>query len=388
MDTRRTRRVVTTAALACSATLTVTTLSHAEVVPRVTPNSIITTIAGTGDPGYSGDGGPATQATFLQPRDTAVGPDGSIYVTDTRNNVVRRIDPDGIVTTVAGTGQQGYSGDGGLATEATLTWPHDVTVDEGGNVYIADSDNHVIRMVDTAGVITTIAGTGVRGFNGDGLPAVETELRNPKSVSLYDGDVYFADSLNHRVRVIDADSGIISTVAGSGEEGYGGDGGPATDAMLHTPQRIDLDSQGDLYIADTKNNRVRRVDAASGLIETIVGTGEAGYGGDDGPAVEATVDTPRGLALADDGNLYVADSGNHRVRRVNLVNGRIYTVVGTGSPGYSGDHGESAEALVQGPRGLTVTPNYELIIADTANNVIRFVTACDDFGCEDPTAVR
>jgi sugar lactone lactonase YvrE len=380
----RIRMVALSAVVTCVTTLIASSLAAAEAEPRVTPSSVISTIAGTGEAGYSGDGGPATEATFVQPRDTAVGPDGSIYVTDTRNHVVRRIDPDGIVSTFAGTGEAGFGGDGGPATEAQLTWPHDVTVDSAGNVYITDSNNHRIRLVDTNGVITTIAGTDVRGYNGDGIPAVEAQLRNPKSISLYAGDIYFADSLNHRIRMIDDVTGLITTIAGSGTAGYSGDGGPATEAMLDTPQRIDLDSHGNVYIADTGNNRIRRVNAETGIIETIVGTGIPGYSGDDGLAVDAAVDSPRGLALADNQNLYVADSGNHRIRRINLLNGKVYTVVGTGIAGYSGDHGKAGEGQLQGPRGLTVTPDHALIIADTMNNVVRLVRPCEDFWCGDP----
>jgi sugar lactone lactonase YvrE len=370
--------------LATGALAAFPTAARADTPPRVTPNSLITTIAGTGEAGFSGDGGPATEATFVQPRDTAVGPDGSIYVTDTRNNVVRVISPDGTISTFAGTGEPGYAGDGGPANEALLTWPHDVTVDEAGNVYIADSNNSAIRMVDAAGIITTIAGTGENGFNGDGLPALETQLKLPKSVAWYDGDLYFADSLNHRIRKVDSPEGTVTTVAGIGEQGYGGDGGPATAALLNTPQRIDLDSDGNIYLADTKNNRIRMIAASTGVITTVVGTGEAGYGGDDALAVDALIDTPRGIALADDGNLFVADSGNHRVRRVNLVNGNIYTVVGTGEAGYDGDGATAAAARVQGPRGLTITDDRRLIIADTINNVIRMVTPCEDFWCGNP----
>ena len=343
------------------------------IFPRVSPDSVITTVVGTGEAGYTGDGGTATEATLRQPRDTAVGPDDSVYITDTLNNVVRRVAPDGIISTFAGTGEEGYGGDGGPATAAQLHWPHDVTVDDAGNVYVADSNNQRIRMIDTAGTITTIVGNGESGYNGDGIPATEASMRFPKSIALYGGSLYFADSLNSRIRAVDMSTGLISTVAGNGERGYGGDDGPALEAMFNIPQRIAIDDLGNLYVADTRNNRIRFIDMATGLIRTVVGTGEDSYTGDEGLAVDATISTPRGIALGGQNNLYIADSGNHAIRRVNLGNGNIYTVVGTGEPGYEGDGGPSGDADVDGPRGLSVTPDGSLIVADTKNNVIRLV---------------
>lgn len=371
---RRATSLVALAAVTALAPLVVAAPAPAGVMfPRVSPDSAITTIVGTGAAGYEGDGGSATSATLKQPRDTAVGPDGSLYITDTFNNVVRRVDPDGVISTFAGTGEPAFGGDGGPATEAQLHWPHDVTVDDAGNVYIADSNNQRIRVVNTEGVISTIAGNGDGGYNGDDIPAVEASMRFPKSVAIFGGGLFFADSLNSRIRRVDLTSGIITTVAGSGERGFGGDGGPALEALFDIPQRIAIDDAGNLYIADTRNNRVRFVDMATGLITTVVGTGEDGYGGDNGPAVDAMISTPRGIALGGQNNLYIADSGNNCVRRVNLGNGQVYTVVGTGEPGYAGDGGRSAEALVDGPRGLSVNPDGSLVVADTKNNVIRLV---------------
>lgn len=341
---------------------------------RIGAGSPITTLAGTGDAGYSGDGGPAADASMTQPRDTAVGPDGSIFVADTLNNRVRRIDPSGTVTTYAGTGVGGYSGDGGPAVDAQLAWPHDVTVDARGNLYIADSNNQRIRKVDTDGVITTIAGTGKTGYNGDDRPAVTALLKYPKSVALQGHALYFADSLNQRIRKVNLNTGMIKAVAGSGVKGFGGDGGPAELASFDVPQRIAFDSAGNLFIADTRNNRIRQVDAATGTIRTVVGTGVSGYGGDGGPAVHAAISVPRGLALADDATLYIADSGNHVIRRVNLANGVIRTVVGTGEPGYAGDGGAAGAARLRGPRGLSVDLEGDLVIADTLNNVVRIVS--------------
>lgn len=339
---------------------------------RVAAGSIISTIAGTGEGGDAGDGGPAVAAQLRQPRDTAVAADGSIVIVDTLNNRIRQVAPDGTITTIVGTGEPGSAGDGGPATEAQLRLPHDAAFDAAGNLYIADANNNLIRRIDTDGIITTVAGTGVRGYNGDDIPAVSAELRNPKSVLVLGDDLYIADSLSQRIRRIDLTTGLISTIAGNGEKGFGGDGGPALDAMFDTPQRIAADDAGNLYVADTKNNRIRMIDMTTMTISTILGTGEPTYTGDRGPAVEATVSVPRGVTV-DRNWLYVADSGNHVIRRVNLNIGVVRTVAGTGEQGLAGDGGRAGDAQLAGPRGLSVDAAGRLVIADTKNNAVRLI---------------
>lgn len=332
--------------------------------------STISTLAGTGQAGFTGDGGPARTARLNQPRDSAIGPDGSIFVADTFNNRIRRILPNGTITTIAGNGSATYNGDGIQATSASLSWPHDVTVDSTGVVYIADSDHWRIRRVGLDGVITTIAGTGVGGSNGDGGQATNARIAKPKTVALYGGGLYTAGPDN-KVRRIDLTTGIITTVAGTGAAGYSGDGGPARSARLNGPQRVELDSQGNLYIADTLNNVVRRVDVATGLIRTIAGVGGVtGSTGDGGPATSARLNNPRGLTLEGDRIVYIADSGNHRVRAVDLTTGIITRVAGA-SAGYAGDGGAATAARLRQPRGLTVTPQGDLLVAETGNSVLR-----------------
>jgi sugar lactone lactonase YvrE len=338
-----------------------------------TEDSTIHTVSGS-ERGFAGDGGPAAQALLNQPRDTAVAADGTIYVADTFNDRIRKIAPDGTISTIAGTGSPDYNGDDIAATSASLHWPHDVTVDEGGVVYIADSAHHRIRMVTTDGVITTIAGTGQPGSTGDGGPATAARIQNPKSVAVYDGSLYFS-SLEDKVRRVDLTSGIITTVAGTDVAGYSGDGGPATSATLDSPQRIAVDSVGNLYVADTGNNVVRRIDAGTGVITTVAGNGTPGSSGNGDLATTAQIDHPRGLALDGDQVLYVADSDSHCVRRVNLETGIIRRVAGTMEKGFSGDGGPAKEAQLYQPRGLSVTPDGDLLIADTFNDRLRMVVS-------------
>ena len=333
----------------------------------------MTTIAGNGERAFGGDGGPALDAVLDRPRDTAIGPDGSIYVADTFNNRVRKISPDGTITTVVGTGSPTYNGDGIPATEASLHWPHDVYVDDRGVLYVADSNHHRIRRVGLDGMIRTIVGTGESGSTGDDGPAIEARIKNPKSVVRLKGYLYFS-ALDDKVRRVDLTTGIITTYAGNGVGGYSGDGGPAVDAQLDNPQRLQIDSRGNLYIADTKNHAVRRVDAETGTITTVAGTGIEGLSGDGGPGVEAQLAQPRGIALAGDDLLYIGDSNNQRVRRLDLTTGIISTVAGT-TRGYSGDQGPASEAQFYQPRGLTVTADGDLLVADTLNSRLRRVAA-------------
>ena len=270
-------------------------------IRRVDSSGNITTVAGTGVSGYGGDGGPATEAVLNSPVGVAVDTSGNLYIADFGNHRIRRVDTMGTITTVAGTGEQGESGDGGPATAALLSDPFDVAVDTSGNLYIADTRNDKIRRVDTMGIITTVAGTGSGGYFGDGGLATNAWVYRPQGVAVdSSGNIYIADTLNDRVRQVDT-MGIITTVAGTGESGYGGDGGLATAAVLYVPTRVVVDSSGKLYIADTNNRRIRRVDT-SGNITTVAGTGESGYSGDGGSATAARLAAPRGVALDSSGN--------------------------------------------------------------------------------------
>lgn len=360
-------------ALSCLLLVSVGALPASAVTGAVTPDSIITTIAGTGVAGYMDDVSP-TSASLYQPRDTAVGPDGSLYIADTFNNRVRRITPGGeVITTFAGTGATGFNGDGIQAVEATITWPHDVTVDqEKGDVYIADSNNNRIRKVTADGVITTVAGTGRPGFSGDGGSATAAKLNLPKSVALYNGSLYIADGKNNRIRVVDP-SGSIRTVAGTGVPTFTGDGIAILNA-LNLPQRLALDGVGNLYVADTLNNRIRRISPV-GIMDTIAGTGAPSFSGDGHYAVDAELKAPRGIAVTQDGTVvYFSDTENNRVRQIDMVTGIITTLSGNSRRSYTGDGGPAGAASLYNPRGLTLDGQGRLILADKGHSVIRVIT--------------
>ena len=350
-------------------------------IRRIDSSGTITTLAGTGEGDFSGDAGPAVAAKLNGPRDVAIDSAGNFVFADTGNDRIRRIDPSGTITTIAGTSRSGFGGDGGPAAAAELNFPEDVAIDGAGNLYIADTANHRIRRVDSSGTITTIAGSGEEGFSGDGGPAVLAQLSGPKGVAVDGaGNFYMADAGNNRIRRIDS-SGRITTVAGTGQPGFSGDGGPAVSAQLTAPKGVSVDGSGNVYIADQEDLRIRRVDP-SGTITTFAGTGEWGFGGDNGPAVQARLRRPDGVAVDGSGNLYIADTWNRRIRRVDS-SGTITTFAGTGEWGFSGDNGPAVQARLRNPDGVAVDGSGNLYIADTGNHRIRIVTLTTP-----PTAVE
>ena len=339
----------------------------------LTPGTI-STAAGNGSYGYSGDGGAATSAKLSQPYGVAVDSAGNIYIADEGNYSIRKVTVStGKISTVAGTGTQGSIGDGGAATSAGLSQTFGVAVDSAGNIYIADIDNQRIRKVDTAGKISTVAGNGTYGYSGDGGAATSAELHSPYGVAVDSaGNIYIADSGNSRIRKVDASTGKISTVAGDGTLGYSGDGGAATSAELYLPQGMTVDSAGNIYIADYYNNRIRKVDT-SGNISTVAGDGTLGYSGDGGAATSAELYDPSGVAVDSAGNIYIADEYNHRIRKVEASTGKISTVAGNGTGGYSGDGSAATSAELYYPHSVAVDSAGNIYIADDGNNRIRKV---------------
>lgn len=336
-------------------------------VRKVDMSGTITTIAGNGTAGYSGDGGPAASAGLYSPRGLAVDGAGNVYIADTLNRRIRKVDASGVITTVAGNGTSGYSGDGGPATSASLNSAWDVTVDAAGNLYIADRNNHRIRKVDMSGIITTVAGNGTAGYSGDGGPALTAGLYSPRGVVIDPwGNLYIADGGNLRVRKVDT-AGMITTVAGNGGTGYSGDGGPALDASLDSVFDVSVDNFSTIYIADAMNQIVRKVDAA-GIIDRFAG----GWLGDGGSAIAATVNRPQGVAVDRFGSILIADSRHNRIRKVDM-SGVITTLAGDGTAGYNGDGGPAAAARLNGPTGVAVDGSGNVFIADRANNRVRKV---------------
>jgi uncharacterized protein (TIGR03437 family) len=384
---------------------------------KVDANGVLTRVAGNSRPGYAGDGGPATAAQLHTPEGLAVDADGNLYIADILNQRIRKVSPDGTITTVAGTGVRGYFGDGGPATAARISlggslWGADgigVAVDAAGNLYIADWRNHRIRKVSSDGIITTVAGNGTSGASGDGGPAASAQLSYPVSVAVdASGNLFISDSGNSRIRKV-SPAGIItsvagvrypaglavdssgnlyiassgydrifklfasgggSTFAGTGDTGFSGDGGPAASAMLNWPVGVAVDASGNVYIADSLNNRIRRV-SPDGIITTIANGNAAYNSGDGGPATSATLSFPHSVAVDGSGNLYFPD-GASRIRKVS-AGGTITTLAGNGTQGYSGDAGPATSAQLSDPIGVAVDASGDVYIADRGNNRIRKV---------------
>jgi sugar lactone lactonase YvrE len=312
----------------------------------------------------------ATAAPLAAPAQIAYDAAGNLYIADLNDNVIRKVDLAGIVTTVAGTGEQGFAGDGGAATSALLDSPAGVAVDAAGTIYIADTHNQRIRKVIN-GTITTIAGTGTAGLSGDGGVATSAQLSTPTALAVdATGNLYIADTDNHRIRKISGTT--IATVAGNGEQGFSGDGAAAIAAGIDSPNGVAVDAMGKIYIADTHNQRIRVVDVA-GNISTLAGNGNKSYGGDGGASTSALLARPRGLSVDAQGNIYVADSDNNRIRLI--AGGNIATVAGNGSQGFAGDGGPAVNAILDTPRAPAAQAVGVFAFSDTHNQLVRGVGA-------------
>jgi hypothetical protein len=361
-----------------------TALSHslmslaAEEAP---PPGTITTVAGTGQRGFSGDGGPAVQARLNWPVGVVADATGNVIFADGQNNRIRKVSLNGTITTIAGTGVAGFSGDGGPATEARLDRPVWLALDGAGNLYFSQWAHHRVRKVGPEGLITTVVGSGpttseVAGdFSGDGGPATAARLDTPEGLAVdAAGNLFIADLGNQRIRKVSPD-GIITTVAGTGEAGYSGDGGPATQARLNGPLGLAVDGAGNLFFTETgigsttsAGVRVRKV-STDGIITTVAGTGETGFSGDGGPATAARLIFPQGVAVDTAGNLFIADNDNYRVRKVD-PSGTISTVAGMGRKPYAGDGVLATATGLRGPVAVAVDAAGNLLISDTGNGAI------------------
>jgi len=340
---------------------------------QVDPGMIMN-LAGTGEVGYAGDGGPALRAVLGDPFGCDFDAQGHLYMCDGRNHTVRRVDKDtGVITTVVGSGEEGYSGDGSPAVQAALNQIYSLVVDTNGDIYVIDRLNAAVRKIEAAtGIITTVAGTGQPGYSGDGGPGTSAQLREPNDCFLDGkGGLLIADIQDQRIRRLDLARGIIDTFAGDGEKVRAGDGLPAIRASILGARAVCMDSKGNTYIAEREGNGIRKVDA-SGIMSTYAGTGERGYEGDGGSALEATWGAPKAIRCDARDNLIVVDTENHAIRRIDAGTGLVTTIAG-GRQGPQGDGGSALEAGLDRPHGCGVDRQGNIYIADSSNHRVRVV---------------
>jgi DNA-binding beta-propeller fold protein YncE len=337
----------------------------------------ITTVAGTGAAGYAGDGGAAADAVLNNPFDVVFDAKGNLILTDTYNHCIRRIDrQSGRIETVAGSGEAGYSGDGGPGRKARFNQPYGLAVDRDGAIYVADRLNAAVRRIDAGGTVTTFAGNGAKGWSGDGGPASRAGMVEPNGLAFSrDGRrLFIADVADNRVRVVDMASGVIATFAGTGAAAHDGDGGLAKTAAIFGARAVAPRPKDDgVYVLERQGSSLRLV-APDGRISTVASTGEKGYGGDGGPAAAAIFDRPKEMTLDPDGNALIVDTENHVIRFIDWRADRVSTIAGNGRHGFSGDGVAATEASLARPHGVAVGPDGAFYIGDTENNRIRKVS--------------
>lgn len=346
-------------------------------LPALAAEAAITSVAGTGQPENNGDAGDALKLNIGDPFGVEFGPDGALYITEVRHHRVRRWDPTtNQLTTVAGTGEKGYSGDGGPATKAKLNEPYEVRFDAAGNMLFVEMQNHIVRRVDAkTGVIETIAGTGEAGFGGDGGPATKAQFRQPHSIALDGDQLYIADILNHRIRVVDLKTGIVDTFAGTGEKSLPVAGELAHGRPVLGPRALYIRDHI-LWLALREGHSVWKLDLAQGDAAKwahIAGTGKRGYSGDGGSAAKATFDGPKGIVVNAEGMVDVVDTENQAIRRIDTKHGTISTLAGSGpkGKGYGGDNGPATSAKLDRPHGICHGPDGAVYIGDTLNHRVR-----------------
>lgn len=338
-------------------------------------DGVIDTVAGTGTLGNSGDGGPAKEAQLNMPFDVAYDDAGNLFFSDTFNHTIRRVDATtGVITTVAGSGKKGFSGDGGPATSATFDEPYGVAIAKDGTFYVADRLNRRVRRIDgKTGVITTVAGSDHKTFSGDGGPGDKAGLVEPNGVALDPSEtsLYIADVADSRIRVIDLKTGTISTFAGNGKVQHKGDGGPASTCSIHGARAVEVGRDGTVYILERQGNTLRKVDPKTGTIATIAGTGGKGHA--DGPALTATFNGPKEMALDAKGNVWIVDTENQTIRHYDAASQTVTTVAGSRKRGGAGDNGPALKAQLGRPHGVALAPDGSFVIGDTENHRIRRV---------------
>ena len=337
----------------------------------------VTTVAGTSTDGYSGDGGSAAQAAVSQPFGIVIGPDKALYICEVGSHVIRRVDPKtNVITTVAGNGQKGYSGNGGSATAAALNEPYEVRFDKDGNMFFVEMQNHIVRKVAVAtGRIELVAGSGTKGFSGDDGPAIQAQLSRPHSIALDNkGNLYICDIGNHRVRKVDLSTGIISTFAGTGERKPTPDGAPISGTPTNGPRALDFDGRHNLILALREGNAIYRMDLNANTLHHLAGTGKKGYSGDGGPARQAALSGPKGVALGPNGDIYFADTESHTIRVIRVSNGIVETIVGDGKMG-DGPDGVASRCRLDRPHGVFVDAEGRVYIGDSNNHRVRVLNA-------------